>query len=725
MSFRSRRGNAACNPGRGTVSLRAVLSRSGLIQPRSPRPRLLLATAWLALATTLASAETLVFEVDLRSGSAGPGQVSGGVWTGNGWQTTGAKDERIVFDAGRPIANGRLEATFTAAELPWASQQGKINYVGLHENPELNQQGFAGDAFYARTGEEKYAFSNVKAAGRTFDRSEPEPRVGSAGQWIADGRTELTVVLEWRDGVAFFTGPDGTRTELPRDVLGADTPIDRLRYAFIGSDRYSHGTVKGLCFKHVRLTDLGPDAPGPERTPLRVSGNGRVLVDGTGRPVFLLADTAWALPMRLTREEAERYLRHRRAQRFNAVTFVLFVTGQNEISARLANVYGDEPFSLKDGLPDPARPRMTPDSDPADAETYDYWDHVDYLIRLTRRLGLYAIVLPTWGSGVAGAYDGQTRDGIVFDAANARSYGRWLAERYRDEPHLLWMLGGDRPARQGEVDYGPVVRAMAAGLQEGAPGCLLSYHSRKGAPQSGAFFHPEPWLAYNSVQEWPDRQLERLGEDWQRAPARPTWLFEGRYEGYWRGNYKAEDWGEWQVRQQAYQTVLAGAFGHVYGHERVFGFGNDDADWTQHLDAPGAGSMTHLARLMNCFQPASVLDRVPDQSLIDGEEGRAGRTASDRISAARTARGNQAVFYTASGRPIRVRLDKLVRAKLFAWWFNPRNGRFHLKAQDTDQQRFFERDIPSGPGAGTREFTPPTRGPGQDWVLVLSAGQGM
>lgn len=39
------------------------------------------------------------------------------------------------------------------------------------------------------------------------------------------------------------------------------------------------------------------DAP----SPWRVSDNGRMLVDATGKPVFLLADTAWSLAFQLGR----------------------------------------------------------------------------------------------------------------------------------------------------------------------------------------------------------------------------------------------------------------------------------------------------------------------------------------------------------------------------------------------------------------------------------------
>jgi len=461
-----------------------------------------------------------------------------------------------------------------------------------------------------------------------------------------------------------------------------------------------------------------------EPVPLRVGEQGRMLVDPAGRPVFLLADTAWSLALRLTREDAEFYLRRRQAQRFNAVTFVLFAPGRTELSGSLANVYGDEAFESAGQRPDPTRPRLTPGADPADAAQYDYWDHVDHLVGLARRLGLYVILLPTWGSGVVGSYNGKDRTDIVFDAANAHPYGRWVAARYRDEPHVIWMLGGDRAAVEGPNDYRPVFRALAAGVKEGAPGGLISYHPRKAAPQSGAFFHADAWLAFNSVQDWPEKQIGHMTDDWARVPAKPTWLFEGRYEGYWKNNHKPGDWGEWQVRQQAYQTVFAGAFGHTYGHERVFGFGHDGVDWKAHLDSPGARSMTHLATLLNGFQPGTLRDRRPDQSLLDGAAGKAERTVSDRITAARLANGRVALIYSASGRPVRLKLEALAPGTMVAGWFNPRTGHWHVSGVESVKRTFFMRDLASGPGAAGREFVPPTSGPGQDWVLVVSADEG-
>jgi len=59
------------------------------------------------------------------------------------------------------------------------------------------------------------------------------------------------------------------------------------------------------------------------------------------------------------------------------------------------------------------------------------------------------------------------------------------------------------------------------------------------------------------------------------------------------------------------------------------------------------------------------------------------------------------------GKKVAVRMDKIVDGPVTAWWYDPRQGTPHR--------------IGEFPNVGVREFTPPTVGDGQDWVLVLDA----
>ena len=61
-------------------------------------------------------------------------------------------------------------------------------------------------------------------------------------------------------------------------------------------------------------------APGwADQPTLKVSENHRFLIDSDGKPFFYMADTAWELFHRLSREDAELYLKDRAAKHFNVV----------------------------------------------------------------------------------------------------------------------------------------------------------------------------------------------------------------------------------------------------------------------------------------------------------------------------------------------------------------------------------------------------------------------
>jgi hypothetical protein len=97
-----------------------------------------------------------------------------------------------------------------------------------------------------------------------------------------------------------------------------------------------------------------------------VSADGRNLLRADGRPFFYLADTAWSIFHRLTREEADLYLRNRAAKGFTVVQAVAL--SEND-GLRTPNAYGERPLAEND----PRRPSER------------YFAHVDWVIDRARR----------------------------------------------------------------------------------------------------------------------------------------------------------------------------------------------------------------------------------------------------------------------------------------------------------------------------------------------------
>src|SRR5688572_16839824 len=231
---------------------------------------------------------------------------------------------------------------------------------------------------------------------------------------------------------------------------------------------------------------------------IKVSENGKYLQTKDGKPFFWLGDTDWELFHRLTREEAEEFLEIRKQQGFNVIQAVALAEFNG---IREPNRYGDLPLVNED----PQQLAVTSGSDPKNTAEYDYWDHVDFVIRKAAEKGLYIGLLPTWGDKVAKLWgDGP----IIFNAENALVYGRTLAKRYQKDWNIIWILGGDRPAvytakKDGvekSYDDKAVWRAMAKGIEEVlGREAFISYHPW-GGHSSSQYVHDEAWLDLNSFQ---------------------------------------------------------------------------------------------------------------------------------------------------------------------------------------------------------------------------------
>lgn len=457
--------------------------------------------------------------------------------------------------------------------------------------------------------------------------------------------------------------------------------------------------VRGLS-QFVRLligVAVGAMLAGAEPQPLVVSANRRYLQTVSGEPFFWLGDTAWLMAKKLDRAEAERYLEDRRRKGFNVIQVMVLHTAKDH------NAYGAA--ALADG--DPARPRVTPGARPTDPEEYDFWDHLDWMVSAAANKGMYLALVPAWGS--------IARSGILNES-NVETYGRFLAERYGRRPNVIWLNGGDTHGnRETEV-----WRRLGRTLKQLAPQQLVTFHPF-GRTQSSTWFHEDDWLDFNMFQSGhrrydQDSEAGAKGEDnWRyveedlaRKPPKPTIDGEPSYEGIPQGLHDPAQpyWTHDDARRYAWWSVLAGAFGHTYGHSAVMqmhkpGQGSGAYGvrkyWYQGLDDPGAGQMQWLRKLM-LSRP--YFERRPDQTLIAGENG----VRYDYVIASRGE--SYAFVYTYTGRPFEIRMGRIRGEAVRAWWYDPRSGDAAV--------------IGTFANSGIQRFIPPgTPAPGNDWVLVL------
>jgi hypothetical protein len=438
------------------------------------------------------------------------------------------------------------------------------------------------------------------------------------------------------------------------------------------------------------MTTLQASAPLPL---LRVSENHRFLVKQDGTPFFWLGDTAWELFHRLSKPEAEQYLRTRAEQGFTVVQAVA-----------LAELEGLTAPTPEGQLPlinnDPTRPNEA------------YFAHVDWVVDKAASLGLYIALLPTWGDKWNLAWG---KGPVVFNATNAESYGEWIGRRYAGR-NVIWILGGDRPVENDEQRQ--IITAMARGLRRGSGGNQLIGFHPPGGRSSADLFQDESWLDFNMRQnghevEYGERYA-RTRVDYDRTPAKPVVDGEPIYEDH-PISFKAAAHGHStaaDVRRPLYWDLFNGAFGHTYGHHSVwqmFAAGRVPINaplmsWQEALQQPGARQMQYARWLL---ESRPFLSRVPADDVIVPDTVRTSVPGEGRYRfvATKDSGGAYAMVYVPVERRFRVNLAVIHGPKVRAWWYNPRNGEASPAGEFTNQ--------------GEHEFLPPHPGEGLDWVLVL------
>ena len=344
---------------------------------------------------------------------------------------------------------------------------------------------------------------------------------------------------------------------------------------------------------------------------LKVSENKRYLAFQNGTPFFWLGGTSWGMSEWLTREEIDFYLDDRKQKEFNLVQICLFWGKREEdpvnFTLNPTNAYGFTPFKEKSVDESPVIQVAEGGNMWA---PNDYWDHLDYILHAAYQRGMMVAMLPVWGRRYVNATH-QPFSEQYFSIQDMRAYGQFLGNRYKTYDHLIWVMGGDVKADDGG-DFLPHYRAMAEGIIWGITGeqlkwnqpsdawdyALMTYHP-SGDPMknSSLWFHQDPWLDFNMIETHRSRDqvYAAVAQDYQLDnPIKPTVMAEPAYEGQ-QPSIPSEGI---HMRQQAYQSMFAGAAGFTYGGQ-IDAAGRGPLwtpynGWKQMLNMEGAATLKYL-----------------------------------------------------------------------------------------------------------------------------------
>lgn len=428
--------------------------------------------------------------------------------------------------------------------------------------------------------------------------------------------------------------------------------------------QYLARLVTAVCLVALAFTAQGAERPW-SHGPLRVSDNHRFLCHTDGTPFFWLGDTGWLLPERLDRDEAAHYLRRTAEEGFNVVQ-IQVINGVPAYNSYGASSHPDGwNLAAIDSLPG-----------------YGYWDHLDYIVSLAEREGIYIAMDCIWG--------GLVKAGLM-NCDQARAYGEFLARRYGSRPNIIWMIGGDIQGNIRTAEWD----ALANSIRALDPGHLMTFHPR-GRTTSARWFNDRPWLDFNMFQSGHRRYNQRMGnkdypipdgteeDSWMyvdsatvHSPLKPVLDGEPSYEDIPQGLHSDLEprWTDLDVRRYAYWSVFVGSCGHTYGHNAIMQFVRPgvnpayfaDAEakpWWKALSDPGRRQMKHLKHLILAFP---YFDRVADSIIVHNNGIR-----YDRLLATRGA--DWLMIYNHTSRPMDLDLSRISGREKDLWLMNPADG---------------------------------------------------
>jgi hypothetical protein len=442
---------------------------------------------------------------------------------------------------------------------------------------------------------------------------------------------------------------------------------------------------QNIAFEHARMPPAETERS-RSKFPLQVSKDRRYLVDQDNRPFLVVGDTPWSIIADLKEADIKTYLDDRRKRGFNSILVNLlehkFATDPPRTRAGL------EPF-IKAG--DFSNPNAK------------YFDFARNVISWANERGISVWLCPAylgWGGGDEGFFQKIK----VGGADKLTAYGKFVGERFKDLPNIVWVIGGDYAVPK---EHAWAITDLAESIRAGGAKQLMTIH---GGQQSAVdVVGDKDWLDVNTTYSYEKELFRMYRKDYERKTVRPFVLIESVYEN------EHESRSE-QIRRQAYWAMTGGACGQFFGNNPIWHFDGPGLEkaprgWRDELDGTGSRDM---ARLRTAFVDRPWHKLVPDfkNSIVTKGVG----DGIGTISTSATADGKLAMVYIPSTgveqREFTVDMT-CFPGPITATWFNPTDGKYTPVADK------------AMPNKATLVFrTPGNNGTKtNDWLLILETNR--
>jgi hypothetical protein len=448
--------------------------------------------------------------------------------------------------------------------------------------------------------------------------------------------------------------------------------------------------------------------------PLKASSNSRYLVDQLNNPFLLIGDSPQHLITNLSLEQAAAFMANRQSYGINALWVdLLCIFTEASCNQQAQTLDGIEPFLV---------PEDISTSNPA------YFQRADDMLRIAADHGMVVLLDPietvSWLKVLR-------KNGV----SKAFEYGKYLGNRFKDLPNIIWLHGNDLQSWRNTADD-DLVQAVARGIRSADANHIhtveLNYET-SGSLDDNSW---APLIELDAAYSYYPTYAQVLTE-YNRTNFKPVFMVEANYEFE---SLETGSGGSTQnLRRQEYWTMLSGAAGQLYGSRHTWQL---EKGWEFKLDTPGAIQLRYMRDL---FASRAWFDLIPDQNHVVVTAGYdrlscivgklAAHIGKDRTSllaraygrvrkywgvgsvstntcatTARTPDGSLVIVYMPLIHGITVDMSKLAGTTTVLW-YDPTSGEY-----EDAQGSPFTND-------GSKEFVPPrpNKSGDPDWVLVLEA----
>lgn len=431
--------------------------------------------------------------------------------------------------------------------------------------------------------------------------------------------------------------------------------------------------------------------------PIKSSTNKRYLVDQNDAPFLIVGDAPHAIFANLNTADAEAYMTDRIAHGMNTLWCELLVNNAVGGKADGSAYDGILPFTgkLPGGLYDLTKPNAA------------YFERVDAMINLAAKHNIVIMLDSLENDGWMSTFEANGN-------AAANSWGRYIGNRYKSFPNLIWMTGNDFQTWKTSSVDNTLTQNVMAGIAATDSNHLQTTELDFNISGSLDDFLLVPYTNLAAAYTYYPTYFEVLQQYNSSAATVPVFMEEGYYEGQAYGNLTPKIATTLMLRKVPYWTVLSGGLGgYLYGTQ-YFDF---HAGWQAGIASIAATQVGYFAAF---FQSLSWYDLVPDQkhTIVTAGYGTATGNGGgniqtdDYVTTAYWPNGSGSLSYAPESTTLTVALSQFSSA-VSAKWYDPTNNTYKI--------------VNGSPfkNTGTGTFATPGRNStgDSDWVLVLRTGQ--